>query len=40
VNGQLVNEAESSTEEEVEKEAAGQEKDVEAAVEGDDNKVA
>ena len=38
VDGQLVNEAESSPEEEVEKEAAEGEKDAEAAVEGDDNK--
>jgi len=40
VDGQLVNEAKSSPEEEVEKEAAGQEKDAEAVVEGDDNKAA
>ena len=40
VDGQLVNEAESSLDEEVEKEATGQEKDAEAVMEGDDNKVA
>ena len=40
VDGQLVNEAESSPEEEVKKEAAGEEKDAEASVEGDDNKAA
>ena len=40
VDGQLVNEAKRSPEEEVEKEAAGEEKDAKAAVEGDDNKAA
>jgi len=40
VDGQLVNEAESSPKEEVEKEAAREEKDAKAAVEGDDNKAA
>ena len=40
VDGQLVNEAESSPKAEVEKEAAKGEKDAEAAVEGDDNKAA
>ena len=40
LDGQLVNEAESSPEEEVEKEAAGEEKNAEAVVEGDDNKAA
>jgi len=40
VDGQLVNEAESSPEAKVKKEAAKGEKDAEAAVEGDDNKAA
>jgi len=40
VDGQLVNEAESSPEEEVGKEAAEEEKEAEAAVEGGDNKAA
>jgi len=40
VDGQLVNEAENSPEEEVEKEVTGEDKDAEAAVEGDDNKAA
>ena len=40
VDGQLVNEAESSPEEEVEKEATREDKDAEVAMEGDDNKVA
>jgi len=40
VDGQLVNKAESSPEEEVEKEAEGEDKDAEVAVEGDDNKAA
>jgi len=38
MDDQLVNEAESSPEEEVEKEAAGEEKDAKAVVGGDDNK--
>jgi len=38
VDGQLVNKAESSLEEEVEKETTEGEKDAEAAMEGDDNK--
>ena len=40
VDGQLVNEAESSPEEEVEKEAAGEDRDARDAVEGDDKKTA
>jgi len=40
VDGQLVNEVESSLEEEVEKEATEEEKEAEAVVEGDDNKAA
>jgi len=40
VDGQLVNQAESSPEEEVEKEVVEEETDAEAAMEGDDNKAA
>jgi len=40
VDGQLVNEVESSPEEEAKKEAAGENKDAGDAMEGDDNKAA